>query len=105
MGLEKRGNNLYYYRKRRIGSRVVSEYMGGGEWAHLVAHLDALEREKQDEDRYSLQRRRAEIMEGDKALAELERLIRTLVQGIMLAEGYHTHKGQWRRRRGSRQES
>jgi hypothetical protein len=100
MGLEKRGNNLYYYRKRRIGSRVVSEYMGGGEWAHLATHLDALERDKQDEGRYGLQRLRAEIMEGDKALAELEQLIRTLVQGILLAEGYHAHKGQWRRKRG-----
>ncbi len=29
MGIEQRKGNLYYYRKRRVGDRVVSEYGGG----------------------------------------------------------------------------
>jgi hypothetical protein len=103
MGIERRGkgNNLYYYRKRRIGSRVVSEYVGGGELAHLAAQLDAWERDKQDEECYRLKVKCAEIMAEDKVLADLGQAISTLVQGILLAEGYHTHKGQWRRKRGN----
>lgn len=100
MGIERRGNNLYYYRKRRIGDRVVSEYVGGGELAHLWAHLYGIERESRDEERHRLQVKRAEIMAGDKALADLDATISTLVQGILIAGGYHTHKGQWRRKRG-----
>lgn len=99
MGLEQRRNNLYYYRKRRIGGRVVSEYVGGGDLAYLASHWDTLERDKQDEERYRLNKKRAEQAAGDKALANLEQAISTLVQGILLAEGYHTHKGQWRRKR------
>ena len=33
MGWEKRGNNKYYYRKKREGKRVISIYFGKGEKA------------------------------------------------------------------------
>jgi hypothetical protein len=100
MGLEtrKRGG-LYFYRKRRIDGRVVSEYVGSGDLAHLAAHWDTLEHDKQAEERYRLSKTRAEEAASDKALADLEQTISTLVQGILLAEGYHTHKGEWRRKR------
>ena len=44
MRFETRRGNLYYYRKRREGGRVVSEYVGGGVVAGLSARLDAAER-------------------------------------------------------------
>ncbi len=47
MAWESRGNGSYYYRKQRIGGRVVSEYVGQGEVAGLVAQLDAIERTKE----------------------------------------------------------
>lgn len=103
MGIEQRRNSFYYYRKRRIGGRVVSEYMGGGDLAHLVAHWDSIKREGRDEERHNLTAKRAELMAEDKALADLEQTIGTLVQGILLVEGYHTHKGQWRRTRGNKE--
>lgn len=99
MGIEKRRNNLYYYRKRRVGGRVVSEYVGCGELAYLAAHWDNLEREQQHEERSRLNKMRAEQAASERQLADLEQTISTLVQGILLAEGYHTHKGQWRRKR------
>jgi hypothetical protein len=35
MALEWRGTNQYFYKKKRIGDRVVSEYYGGGMVASL----------------------------------------------------------------------
>jgi hypothetical protein len=46
MGLEQRKGKLYYYEKRRVGRRVVSEYVGGGLLA-LLAHREAQERKKE----------------------------------------------------------
>ena len=40
MGLERRGGGSYYYRKVRRGDRVVSEYVGGGPSAPLMARMD-----------------------------------------------------------------
>ncbi len=105
MGLEQRGNNFYYYRKRRVGRRVRTEYVGGGELAHLISCLEKLEREQRDEERRREKARRAELKAGDQALDEFDTLISTLVQGILVAGGYHTHKGQWRRKRHGKQQS
>lgn len=45
MGWEKRGNRLVYYRKKRIGRRVVSIYCGSGERGR-AAELEDLERRR-----------------------------------------------------------
>ena len=51
MNWEQRGNRRYYYRKRRHGDRVISEYVGAGELAEAAANLDALERELRQAER------------------------------------------------------
>lgn len=45
MGWEKRGNRLVYYRKKRVGHRVVSVYCGSGERGR-AAELEDLERRR-----------------------------------------------------------
>ncbi len=46
MGWEKRGNKQYYYRKRREGDRVVSEYLTADEaQAYLAERAAAKARE------------------------------------------------------------
>jgi hypothetical protein len=104
MGIERRGDNLYYYRKKRIGDRIISEYVGAGELGRMAAEADRVEREKQSEERLRTEVMGAEIMAEDKVFAEYAGLVNTLVQGLLLAEGYHMHKGQWRGR-GKRGES
>lgn len=49
MGWEQRGNGEYYYRKARRGGRVVSEYVGRGDFASLAALLDEERREERQE--------------------------------------------------------
>lgn len=99
MGWEQRGNGLYYYRKRRIGDTVVSEYVGRGELAQLIATLDALEREEREAEQEAWREHRDEIAAVDQMLDEIQEVVRTLTRAYLLAAGYHTHKGQWRRRR------
>ena len=79
----------YYYRVRRENGRVVREYVGRGRVAELMAKLDALDREKEREER--------------RLDADLEALIETtdlLARAALVAAGYHQHKrGEWRKRR------
>jgi len=46
MAWEKRGDNLYYYRKKRHGRQVTSDYVGGGPLAQRLSELDQEEREE-----------------------------------------------------------
>jgi hypothetical protein len=41
MGWEQRGNNSYYYKKEREGSRVKSVYVGRGEVAHMISQFES----------------------------------------------------------------
>ena len=99
MGWENRGKRQYYYRKRREGRRVVSQYVGTGELAALAATLDALDRLQREMECEAWRRQRD--VEGEIA-AEVDRLddlVRGITYSVLLASGFHTHKGQWRRKR------
>ena len=101
MAWEERGIQRYYYRKRREGERVVSEYIGRGPLAEGIARLEVLDREREEAVR---QQRSAERAALDAEAAEVEAvegLVRTVTHAALLASGYHTHKGQWRKRHES----
>ena len=99
MGWEKRGNRKYYYRKKRIGKKVISEYVGSGPAAEKIAKEDELIQRKRKEEQQAWVSRQAEIIAVDDALDALEIITRTLINAQLLLAGFHTHKGQWRRRR------
>ncbi len=100
MAWEARGNNSYYYRKRRIGRRVVSAYVGSSETAGLIARLDALDREQRAAQRLmdAVDRDACALTDQDGAL--LADLLATLTRAVLITNGFHQHKRQWRRRRG-----
>lgn len=100
MAWEKRGERWYYYRKRREGDRVVSEYVGGGELGELGATLDALDREERQLERQRVKAWKEWVRAITKAGIDAEEMIQALSSAWLLAQGYHTHKGQWRRKRG-----
>ncbi len=100
MGLETRGNRTYLYKKRRIGGRVVSEYVAGGEAAQLIATLEAYEREEREMERHA---QRAEADHFDALLAaqeEFRDLTTGLTTATLLLAGFRAHRGQWRKQRG-----
>jgi len=95
MAWEQRNSQRYYYRKRRDGRRVVSEYVGSGELAEATAALRALERES----RGARRRRWAAICAFDAQVDQACDLVQALAHGALLATGHRLHKGQWRKAR------
>jgi hypothetical protein len=76
MGWEQRGNNSYYYRKEREGSRVRSVYIGRGELAHLISKFESSSAEVET------------LMSAKKSIKadELERVEATLDRAIELSQ-------------------
>jgi hypothetical protein len=100
MAWERRGNNgLYYYRKRREGGRVISEYIGRGELAKAIATLDALDRERRELEREAWRLEREEILEHGRMVDQAGDTVRMLTRAWLVAHGYRAHRGQWRRKR------
>ena len=99
MAWEKRGAGTYYYRKRRIGGRVVSEYAGPGVVGELTALHEERDRRERAEQREAERRAREGMRALDRQADEVAELIRALTRGMLLVTGHHTHKGQWRKRR------
>lgn len=99
MGWEYRGNRKYYYRKRRVGKKVLSEYIGAGPEAEKIVQEDERVKSQRNNERLAWKRRQAEIRTIDDALDSIERLTRTIINSHLLLAGYHTHRGEWRKKR------
>ncbi len=99
MGWEKRAGRRYYYRKRRQGLQVRSEYVGMGELADALATLDALERERDDLAHIELREECKMQHAVDAWLDQFIALTRMIVAAELTNHGYHQHRGQWRKRR------
>jgi hypothetical protein len=101
MGWESRGDaGPYYYRKVRRGGRVVSEYIGRGEAAELIAALDIVDRDRREGEAADRRAAREEEAEADARLDGMVREALSAASARLAELGYHRHKGQWRRRRG-----
>ena len=101
MGLETRnGRGAYYTRTKRVGGKVVREYVASGELALLIASLEA------DQRTADGLRKQAEQDELDRArsvedtLDTICQIGDTVAQAVLLSAGYHRHHaGEWRKRR------
>lgn len=99
MGWENRNGRQVYYRKRRIGQRVVSEYVGSGEAASMLALLDEHERDKAERLRHTWRKTIEREAGIDALLNDAGRILKTMTDATLAAYGYRRHKGQWRKRR------
>ena len=91
--------NGYWYRSKRNGDHVETEYLGAGELGRAIAELDALDREQRQMERAELRAEQERERKVDRTLDATGDLLRLLVQAHLLVNGYHNHKGQWRKRR------
>ena len=93
MAWEERNGKYYYYRKKRVGRRVVSQYVGSGAVAK-IAHMQDLLNEA---ERIKIRSLQEEALNIDRKVDEVCRMIRVLMYSTLLISGFHTHKGQWRK--------
>ena len=102
MGFEERHGNgkLYYYKKRREGERVVSEYVGSGELAEIIDLTTRLEQSRKQQKREEVQAQQASADRINSLVDKHSAMVDRMVEAHLLALGYHKHNRQWRRRRG-----
>jgi hypothetical protein len=89
----------YWYRSRRIGDRVISEYLGAGPVAQMAAERDQAARDRRAKARAAEMAAQKADLAIDKQLDQLGDLVRAMTTAALVAGGYHTHKGQWRQMR------
>ena len=99
MAWEGRGSSLYYYRKRRQGKHVSSEYVGSGLLARLLSDLDQTEREKRNLALANWESQKQEVKSIESDLVRFHEMTSCLIRATLLISGYHPHKGQWRKKR------
>ena len=94
MPWEQRNHKPYYYHKRRQGQRVISEYVGAGQLAETVAAFDQCLRQARQSERQA----QAALQTLHAEVDQVCDLIQILTQASLLTAGFHTHKGQWRKK-------
>lgn len=106
MGLERRGNNYYYYEKKRIGDRVRTVYVASGQTALIFDALNSKTKKteklvRQLEHRKFLRLRQREF-EIESAIDSYCELSRAFTDAFLLVSGYHQHKREWRKKRNGK---
>ena len=99
MGWETRKGGSYYYMKERIGSHVVSRYIGKGEFAKAIAHEEAVRREISRIERDVEAELQAFDEVADRLSDEAFEALDSFVSATLIAAGFHRHKGTWRKQR------
>jgi hypothetical protein len=100
VGWENRRNRRYYYCSRRVGDRVVKEYLGAGPGAEVAAEHDDAARVRRKSGRAQLAALLELIDAASVEADELGRVLSSRMVEELAARGYHQHRGEWRRRRG-----
>lgn len=97
MSWETRGNNRYYYRRRRVGGQTVAEYLGNDWLAEIAAAQDEADRQARAAAAAEWQALVEDERQTAATLATVDDLVGALTAGVLLANGYHTHRRQWRK--------
>src|SRR5947208_107475 len=95
-------NGRYYVRNKRLGRRIVTEYVGAGYGAELVAQCDQLEQEERQQARIEALAAREAFRTFVQAPAELvtySEAVRGVIADVLQRLGFHQHKRQWRMKR------
>jgi hypothetical protein len=99
MGIELRRGSPYLYRKRRVGDRVVSEYVGGGLLAMAGAMMDEEDREERRREADAWRAERERLEAEDRAVADDFDRVEAEARRILAEAGYHRTRGRWRKYR------
>ena len=98
MAWETKGRGRYYTRSLWRDGRVVREYLGSGPEAERAAAEDEARRSAR---RAALDAEKAQAALRDEADAPLTTLLEAadlLARAALVADGFHQHRGEWRRK-------
>ena len=95
----------YYTRSRRVCGLVVRQYVDSGDLGALGAFDDAKERFERKLRRALQEAEHDSDKAQEKAMTDYFKGVDAALAESLLAAGYHQHKGQWRRRRGTKESS
>ena len=99
MAFEQRGSGRYYYQKKRVGVRVISEYIGGGQIGELYEMSAQYKAIKAEKERELQEMDRSLFEEPDNHLDVLAKLSDAVVSGYLLLNGFHKQQRTWRKKR------
>jgi hypothetical protein len=102
MAWETRGNNAYYYRKKKVNGKVVSEYVGKGLVAQEIASMDSAERQERNIKLDAIKKEKNELELLNSRTTQSISATKRMVESFLILAGFHKHKGQWRRMRNGR---
>ena len=105
MAWERRGagGQHYLYRSRRVGPRIVHEYIGRGDEADRVAREIAAAKAARRAERAVILAEEVRTCEVRRLMLSLHDSSDTLLEATLLSEGFRrTNYGAWRRRRATR---
>jgi hypothetical protein len=93
----------YFYRARRVGLRVHTDYLGAGFSGQVIAELEAAAK-KRTKDRLDRERAdQARLQDADAPLDRFAAASEFLVKACLFGAGFHLHaRSEWRRRRRNR---
>lgn len=97
MAIETRHGKRYFYRKKRIGKKVVSEYVGGSEFDLMLAEWKEHELMIERWEKVKREIEREGFEKVDRKLDNLESEINKIVAAHLTASGfYKTSSREWR---------
>jgi hypothetical protein len=103
MAWERRQNRTYYYRSKKVGGRILHEYLGRGPRAEQAALEASQRRERRRSQAAAFRAEQAHWRALEAPSLELTRQTDLLTRAALLAAGYHQHSlGEWRRKRRAR---
>jgi hypothetical protein len=97
MAWEERNGRMYYYRKRREGKRVVSEYIGAGMIGEIAGLFDHEEKFKRDVERSEFMQAKEDAAKMDRSMKKAKEYTKAFTCAVLLLSGYHAPRRQWRK--------
>lgn len=91
--------NGYYYRNRRQGKKVVTEYIGTGYQALLAEQLTERARAEAEKKQREWEAIKDEQQRLDRMVDDFGKLASAHADAALLLEGYHQSRRKWRKQR------
>lgn len=90
----------YYYRNRRVGNRVITEYLGSGIAGYAAERLSELAKAEAEQKRKEWLAIKDEQKRLDAMVEDFSKLATAYADAMLLLTGHHQSKRKWRKQRG-----